>query len=134
MNRPTHRRGGVMVIALVCMTVSMLLIGALLRLAVIDRRQIRADHSRLQSDWLAESALDRAAHRLRADPAYTGDQWEIPATDLGGRHAGRVEIAVAAVQGDNSRRSVTVVALYPVGADRFSQRTKTITVRIEPNP
>ena len=126
------RRGGAMIVALVCLTVSVLLIGSLLRIAVADRRQLRAEQTLLQADWLAESALNRTAYRLRNQPDYAGERWDIAAADLNGRHSGRVDISVAVAEGDATRRSVTVTAVYPADAELFSKRTKTILIKTEP--
>jgi hypothetical protein len=123
-----------MIVALVCMTVSAVLIGSLLRLAVVDRRQVRTDQHRLQADWLAESAIGRAVYQLSNNPEYAGEQWDIPAAELGGRHAGRVEINVASPEDDEGRRVVTAAAVYPTDATLFAKRTKTITLTVDPNP
>ena len=105
------RRGVVIVIAVVAVLLVSLIGAALLRLAVAHQRQVRREHSRLQADWLAEAGLSRAAARLAADPGYSGETWEVPPDDLGGRDAGVVTISID--RDADGAPAATAVAEFP---------------------
>ena len=80
-----------------------MVVGALVigwtRDGLAERERSRKAEQRLQAEWLAESALQRAAARLSAKSDYSGEVWNISATELGGADAGRVEIKIADVTG-----------------------------------
>ena len=75
--RAKKRGGGALVVALVTLAVIMLLSAAVLRSLVAARRQSLQSVKVLQASWLAESALERATARFAADPAYSGETWEV---------------------------------------------------------
>jgi len=127
MNQPSSRasRRGVMgVVALVCVAVATMLMMVMMRRAVGEWKIVRQEARHVQCRWLAESALDRAAARLSADPKYTGELWKIPASSLGGNgNAGKqdqgqgggaaVKIEVVIPSGRPSQRLVRVQADWP---------------------
>lgn len=130
--RKDIRRGGVLVVAVVCLVVSSMILASLTQIAVLSHRQQRAEAARMQTAWLAESGLERAADRLAADRNYSGELWTIPAAELGGQHDGRVEITIASPRSDD--RVVTVVAVYPANAPGFAKVTKQVTLRLKSQP
>lgn len=138
-HRRRARRGLVSAVALVTLLVVGLIGFALLRVAVARRGAVRAEERRLQASALAESALDRAAARLAADPAYAGETWEIPAGDLGGRGTARVVIRVGPAA-DAPGRLISVQADYPADSTLRARRSRSLVVaapmpdRNPPNP
>ena len=124
------RRGVVMLVAMVCLVLVVLLLGALLRLAVTHRRQVRHEQIRLQADWLAEAAVERAVHRLNTDGDYEGETWTFTAAQLGGGQAGEATIRVNAVQENPEVRQIVVRATYPTATHRFATRTKQILAKV----
>jgi hypothetical protein len=130
-DRQTPRRGAVLVAVLVCVIVIILMCGALLRLGLAQREWLRADERQVQSSWLAESGLERAAARLAAAADYSGETWEPPAADLGGAWGGRVTIAVQAVEGHPDRRLVRVQADYPSHATLKARKTKQAVIELQ---
>lgn len=122
------RHGIALVAVLICLTVVLSLMAAWLRTIVLERSAAREQQARVQAVWLAESALDRAAARLTANPAYTGETWQVPADELGGHDDGEVVIRVAAVAGQPARRTIHVQADYPVVASRRHRSTKSIEI------
>src|SRR5262245_49285586 len=58
------RRGAFLIVALICLVIATLLLGSLLKLATVQHRQMLSEQARLQAEWLAESGLARAAHKL----------------------------------------------------------------------
>jgi hypothetical protein len=124
-SRARRPAGVVGVAVIVLLSLIALIVGALLRQGMARRAQARAEERRLQADWLAESALERASARLAAGD-YQGETWEIPAADLGGRHAATVRIDVETSPGrsDPARVRVKVRAEYPRGAESPARRRR----------
>lgn len=127
-DRTVPRRGTVLLVAMVCLSLVTLVLGGLLRLAVAHRRQVQQAHTLRQAEWLAEAGVERAAHRLSADPNYAGETWRLDEDDLGTGHAGQVVIAVGP-EPSGGRRPVRVEATYPVASRRFSRRTIQVWVK-----
>ena len=128
------RRGVVIVPVLVCFVLIMLICAALVQLVFAERGINRQEERRLQAEWLAEAGLDRAAARLSRARDYTGESWEIPAKELGGHDAARVNIAVETPKGQTGHRRVTVRADYPLAAERRARRRRTLVIDLGPEP
>ncbi len=115
------RRGTTIVMAVVCLSVVALLSVGLLKLAVEFRQMQTANVTRLQADWLAESALDRALARLAREPSYAGESWSLSAAELAiagcspDQAMAVVEIVVEPVAGQPEHRRVRAQATYPLG-------------------
>lgn len=77
MRRSHIRTGAALVVTLVTLAVIVLLSAAVLRSLVAARRQSLQSLKALQAGWLAESALERAAACLVANPDYRGETWEV---------------------------------------------------------
>ncbi len=132
--RPERRRGAALVLAMVGLLLITLIFGTMLRLARDTRRVVVAEQRRLQAEWLAESALERAFARLALDPSYQGETWTIPADVLGGPDGGTVLIEVATIDGKPAARTVRVQADYPSEASRRARQTRTATIHLIPQP
>lgn len=129
------RHGSVLVVAMVALLLTSLILGSLLRMASLQHRQLRSEQDLLQADWLAESALDRAAARLASEPSYSGETWNIPAREIGGRSAGRVTISVKQSADQPTERSVLVSAVYPFEETiRGAKRSKQVIVTVIAKP
>jgi hypothetical protein len=115
---------------------------SLVRLARLAERSLELDRCRVQADWLAESALERAAARLAADASYQGETWTLAAVEFAGRRGGqareanvlpsagdggRVLIRVEPAAGPPDRRRVHVEADYSSGRAR---QTRDITMTL----
>jgi len=122
----------VIVMAIVCLSVVALLSVGLVKLAVESRQMQAANVTRLQADWLAESALDRALARLTRDPSYAGESWKLSAEELAlaGRSPDQamavVEIVVEPVAGQPEHRRVRTQATYPLGDPHAVQTSRQI--------
>jgi hypothetical protein len=109
-----NSRTGTLVFAvLVCLLVVTLIAGALTKTIVRHNRVLRLQHHRLQADWLADSAIDRAAGWLHRNPNYEGETWRISPEEAGGSFEGIVVIRVQPIDGNQSRRRVRVVSYFP---------------------
>lgn len=122
-----NRKGAFLLIAMVCLMLTSGLLGTLLKMASANRNQAQFEAASLQAQWLAESALDRAAAKLSADANYPGETWDIKPEELGGPHAGQV--VITAKPGDGSAlRNVEVVARFPLESPRSVKRTRRLTI------
>jgi hypothetical protein len=126
--RGKQRRGFIAALMLVIIMILTILMGVLLKIMLMRQADLHAAEQRLQAEWLAESGLDRALAKLASAPNYTGETWEIPATELAGRDDGLVVIAVEAVPGKPSARLIRARADYPKAELRRSRDTRTLTV------
>ena len=121
--RAAKRPGAVLLILLVCLMVATMIAGSLLSSAVSQRGEVLRNQRELQAIWLAEAGLERAAARLTADPTYTGEDWPVSAEDVGGSHAGAVQIRIEPVADQPLMRAVVARADYPAGADARARKT-----------
>ena len=118
-----------MIVAMICLLLTTALLGTLLKMAVFGRQQAKLEVAGLQADWLAESALDRAAAKLASDPGYEGETWKISAQESGGSQAGEVAISLKPGATEGSRL-VEVVARYPLEGPQSVKRTKRLAVAV----
>lgn len=128
------RRGAVLVVALICVMLATAILGSVLQITLSCRRQVRQQARAVQSAWLAEAGVERAAAQLRVDPAYTGETWNIPAEQLGGPDGGAVTITVAEKSADSGPQIITVRADYPSGQTLRVRTTKQIEIILPTSP
>jgi hypothetical protein len=111
--RKRSRRGAAVLVAMVCLCVLAVVIAALVKMSTAERTRLQTDAERLQADVLAESAMDRAAAKLAADPKYRGETWTLSAGELGGDEEATAAIRVEPVDGKPNMRLVKIQADYP---------------------
>ena len=117
--RGRHRRGAALIAVMVFLTLFLLLFAQMLRSLALEVQQTRTRRHQLQSTWLAQAALDRAAAKLSVDPQYMGENWRVSTEMVGGdvaagnRTEGTVEIRVEASSEGGDVRQVSVIADYP---------------------
>jgi len=121
-----RKRGGVLVAALVTLLAVMLVAGAVVRSLLAAHRQARHSQNELQAQWLAESAIARAAALLARQTDYVGEMWQpaIVASD-GDEQAAAVEISVQTPESAAKTRRVVAIAHYP------NHQWRRVTVRRE---
>ncbi len=109
-SRGAPRRGAALIIALIALLLVGVLGAELARSAVLQHQQVQHEEWQIQAEWLAESALDRAATMIEADSAYRGETW-LPVRGESRAPLGRVliEITESAEEG----LAVRVVADVP---------------------
>jgi autonomous glycyl radical cofactor GrcA len=130
--RKPRRPGLVAVMLITVIFVLILLGGGLLRVAWMRHSGLKAAERRLQAEWLAESALDRASARLATSPDYAGETWAVAASEIGGLDDASVTIEVKPVSGQATRRAVHVRADYPRDAVRRARHSRELTIEITP--
>jgi Tfp pilus assembly protein PilX len=111
--KPARRRGVVLVAAITGLIVVMIMAGTLAQALVQHRRHTRAELQNLQAFWLADSAYRLALVQLRADPNYTGSQWQVSLIRNGKTQIGVAEIEVSRVENDAKQRRVQITARWP---------------------
>lgn len=89
-----RRRGMALAMVLILSVAAMSMVASLVHMTLARQRQMRSIHHRCQATWLVEAGLDRGIARLQADSEYGGEDWFIPADQLGGTYAARVAISV----------------------------------------
>lgn len=120
--------------AIVCLVLVAALSTSLAKLAIGGSRRMIQERRRVQADWLAQSGWSLALSQLGNNPAYTGETWEIPATELGGADPGRVTIEVTApADAAAGKHKLHVVAEFPAGSDRKVRVTRDGTWKV-PKP
>lgn len=111
-----RRQGSILVAALVCFLVVALLSAVAVDRVVQGHRETKRRQQQWQAEWLSHSAAERAVARLRSDPEYRGETWQLSELEFG-THAnarpGVATIAVVPAEGNSSRVRVTVAARYP---------------------
>jgi Tfp pilus assembly protein PilV len=132
-NRSTgNRRGMVLIILLVCLAVAVMLIAGAVKIALTSHKATQTASWSVQARWLAESAAERAAAKLVADPAYAGETWKIPAEEFGGQkdgsEGGTVRIEVKPLSGQEKRRTIKIEADFPDDPVHFARQQKEILV------
>jgi hypothetical protein len=108
-----HRSAAVLAAALVCLAVVMIIGASLLRTVLLQQRQLEQEQQQLQALWLAESAVERAAARLRDSPDYRGETWEFASWAPSPGSSGVAVIRIEPLAGDDARRQIVVEARYP---------------------
>lgn len=129
-NSKPSRRGAFLVVALICLVLATSMVGVLLSLVRTHHRQVASQQAELQAEWLSESALARAAFRLRRDQTYSGETWTIDAAELGGQTSAEVVIEVQKLVNQPDARTVLVKAAYGSGPGQTVRRARESTVVI----
>lgn len=124
------RRGVAMIVAMICLFSIAMLGATLLRLAVVQYRQTRQDQRRLQAEWLAESGLQRAVARLRAEANWSGDVWDVSAESLGAPGVVTTRIVEEADAADASGRRIVVTAEFPAGSQERARCSRSARVEL----
>ncbi len=126
--RRSQRPGAILVVSLVSLLIVMTMLGAMLRGALRDRRQLRTHRDLRQTELLLEAGVDRAAAQLADDPDYEGETWSLSADQIVGVAPGRVVIEATRDDGEPVWQ-VRVVAEYPLAGPASIRRTRTFTVQ-----
>lgn len=96
---------------LVGMTIATLLLVVIVQRAVVFHQRVIQRQQKVQSQQIAESAIELARQRLDSDLDYQGEDWLISFDNLPDNRAGRAEIVVESKEGQ--LKSIRVVAVYP---------------------
>ena len=111
--RTTRRNGTVLAIALVCLLVASIFSLSATRHLIGQHRLTTNQQYRLQSLWLAESAMQRAVAKLQLDRNYQGETWRIEPETFGNDKSGVAVIQVVEIAVDPSHRRIVIESQYP---------------------
>ena len=105
--RNHFRKGAVVIIPLVCLILTLAIIGELLKQTSIELNQLKKSQHNLQAIWLSEAAVQRTVNRLTEDLTQ----------EIGGPYPGEVVIEIdrALIQ-DQSMILIRTKASYPAKA------------------
>jgi Tfp pilus assembly protein PilV len=123
-----ERHGFALLAVMICLIAVSVLVVGWFKSAAFERQQVRAAERRLQADWLAEAAVNRAAALLDQNPNYAGETWNLSAAELAASDAAAIEIRVAPETDRPERRSIQVAADFPADSLRNVRVTKEIAV------
>ncbi len=127
------RCGAVLIVALICLTLTAVVFASLLRSSMARAQMLRQDVRAQQAHWLAEAGIERAAAMMAHDPDYTGEVWHVPAAELPSHHDAVVTIEVKPHR--DGQQSILVIADYPAQEHLRVRSRKQITYRHEtPTP
>jgi hypothetical protein len=98
------------IIAIVCLSFVTIVGTLLLQTGQAERRYTNTLEAQAQAEWLVEAGASRAAARLAKSSGYPGETWSIPASRLGGSHAGVVHIEVKSDPSQSTRRTIKIAA------------------------
>jgi Tfp pilus assembly protein PilX len=125
-----RRRGAFTVVVLVALLVAMMVFGALVRKVMLHSRQAGHEVQRVQTAWLAESGIERAASRLARNADYVGETWKIDPLHLRKGEWGTVIIRIETITEQPQRRRVVVEAQYPVDGPEQIRITRQATITL----
>ena len=123
-----HRRGLMIIAALVCLLVVTSLVGSMLKNALRARRELHTERDRRQAELLIEAGASRAAARLASSPAFRGDTWELPAADIVGQGGGRVTTEITSKE-NQATLQLRVAVEYPIDRDFPIRRSQTFNLK-----
>ena len=102
--RTSSRRGAALIIAMIALLLVGVLGAQLARSAILQHDQVRHEEWQIQAEWLAESALDRAAATLESDPDYRARSGRRPLVKPAVIGQVVIEIMESAEENDDPRR------------------------------
>jgi hypothetical protein len=103
------RPGALLVCVLVCLLVASALVTTMLRHTLRSRREVRVNHQRIQTEFLLDAGILRAARQLKKSPEYVGESWQ-PSGAIDRFPNAMVEIEVASSEADSALSEVRVTA------------------------
>src|SRR5262245_19206955 len=129
-HRAPSRRGAFTVVVLVSLLVVGMLVASLLRMALLQDRQLGYEQFRLQAGWLAESGLERAVSRSSADSGHAGETWRFEPGQLESSSAATVVIRLEKEETNSRLRKIIVEAVYPEVGPHQARQTRAATFLI----
>ena len=122
------RRGATLIAVLAAMAVVLVMLGGMLKIALLGRRQFLKELELRQAECLLEAAAERAVIRLRAEPGWTGGQTTVASDDIVGKGAAEVTTSVT-LKPDGVLLGLVVE--YPAGRPDSVRRERAIRVARE---
>lgn len=111
-----YRRGTIILIPLVCLVLSLAVIGELLKQSSLELKQLKKEQYHLQAIWLADAAAQRAIDKLSTQQDYQGETWALLPEEIGGAFPGEVIINVDRRNRNDEFITIRAQASYPATA------------------
>lgn len=118
-----HRRGTIVLIPMICLVLSLAVIGTLLKQTSIELKQLKKERYQIQANWLADAAGQRAVLKLRNQRYYTGETWSLSSEEIGGKFSGIVEIEIDRNPQNSQSITIRTLASYPA---KVTERVRVI--------
>ena len=122
---PRARRGMTLVAVLAAMAIVLAMIGGMLKVGLLGRRQLLKELELRQAECLLEAAADRAVARLRAEPGWTGGGTTVASEAIVG--AGDATVTTT-VTPSVDRIVLRIVVDYPAGTPHSVRRERSFPV------
>ena len=123
------RRGAVLVMALIALTLLTIIGAALVRLAVMETKAIDLRLRGCQARRLAEAGVARGAARLANDPGYRGETWSLAGADWPSGVAAQVTIEIGELSDKPGWRHITATADFPSDSASRARERQTADLR-----
>jgi type II secretory pathway component PulK len=101
-------RGAVMIMVIVWLSVSTMMLMAILRQSISTTKQLRQREHLDQTRRLVHAGMDRAKSKLAKDENYQVENWNVTLESSTGQRNGRVDIVVHGEPG-----AIEVSAIFP---------------------
>jgi hypothetical protein len=133
-----RRRGSIFPIFLISLILVAATSAILVRTTLTQRALVRSEERRLQADWLVQSASARAAAKLAADAAYSGETWLVSQDEIQQTNGASIEIVVSKL-GDSatrpgisttSHRQVDITVNYPAEGNQRVRLSRQLLVKL----
>lgn len=124
----SRRAGYALVLSMLSLALFGMAAAVLVRALDWQRGIVRSDAVRLQVDWLAESAVQRAAAKLSDSPEYSGETWLLSESDLGGKATSKAAITTKKAAESERRWDVQIQLEYREGGELVAQLSRTATI------
>lgn len=126
--RHSNRRGFALVLSILSLVLFGLAAAVLVQSLDWQRGVVQSDAIRLQVDWLAQSAVNRAAAKLNEQPDYVGETWAVPATELDGTATAKITITAAKAAEPAKRHQVQIHVEYQRSGDVVARLTRSAVI------
>ena len=126
--RSRGRRGATLIAVLAAMAIVLVMLGGMLKIALLGRRQFLKELELRQAECLLEAACERAVIRLRAEPGWTGGRTTVASEAIVGR--GDAEVTSTVTRNDDGV-SLGLIVEYPVGRPDSVRRERALRVARE---
>lgn len=125
-----NRAGSILICVLVSLAIVTSIAASMLKTALDARKAVRQELQLSQTEFLLEAGVERAVAQLSADPAYTGETWQLTSAAIPGQESAIVKIKVMSMNEEEPTR-VEVIAQIPADSPQALRRSYTFSLSNE---
>ncbi len=118
-----RRKGAAMIMAIIALIICTSISLSMFKTTMLRQQHFVNRQWKLQTELIADSALERAYHQLTNDPKYTGETWTVSVNEERG------SAMIQVIDSQQDRYQVKVVARFP--SDVVTRAQVTIETEIE---